>query len=224
MKKESNGVSTFLTVVLIIYTIFINKFVYLAPNLSVSIGLFIYPLTFLIPIIICNKQSPTDAKKAVLSSAFYLVIFYLIVTILSSVSGIVESTHITEALRTIFTPNSFMFGNTIIYYPHLFVFALLIVYIITRYILISVYEVLNHYTHTIFAFAVSLFIAFILDTILSVPLSNSAAIYFGDLGFIDVIKALTANFIIMVFTSLILIFIYPLSIKKKNKKRFKKLF
>jgi len=216
VKKGLSHLNVTLTLLLFIFIIFKDKFVYFAPHLQVSIALFIYPLTFLIPILIFNKYKAKEAKKAIFYSALAIFAFYLVAIIFCSVGSHLDSANISNSLRVIFTPNQLEINNIIIYYPNLFVFGFLIIYILTRLIMISIYDTLKYYSNNYIGFAMALFIAFIIDTMFVVPLYHFSAFFKSSYDMMEVIKFLTANFIVVIFTSAILSLIYPLIYKKKN--------
>ena len=222
MKKNSNNEQAILTLLLLITLLFRDKFIYLAPNLSASISLLTYSLTFLVPILIFNKYKSKEAKKAILLSALYVFGFYLVGALLCTISGNLTSAVADNALKVIFAPDKFYINNTIIHYPDLFVLAFLLIYIISHYILISVYDAINSYTNTYLGFGIALFMSFIIDTMFTVPLYHLSDIHLANIGVIEIIKYLTANFMVVISTSLILVLSYLALTKPKAKKKNKK--
>lgn len=215
MKKGLNNDGVTLTLLLILTMIFKDKYLYLAPSLAISISILPYALTFLIPILIFNKQKIKLAKNALLTSALGVIAFYLIATILCSVSSNLDTALVDTTLRSIFTPYSINLGQIIVHYPDLTIFVLLGVYLLSHYILIAVYDAIKN-TNTYLAFGIAVFTAFIIDTMLMVPFMHINDIYLTVTSLTDIIKYLTAAFIIVILTSTLLILGSPIFIKEKN--------
>ncbi|MDD2504713.1 MAG: hypothetical protein PHF21_00370 [Bacilli bacterium] len=219
MKKGSLKLSMILISLLFISIIFIDKHVYLAPNLSVSISFFIYAFSFLIPILIINKTRFKDAKNIVEISAKSLLLFFLLITLLCSIQGNLESLLIDDSLRSIFAPNSIIIKNIIIHYPNLNLLALILVYYFSHNILISVYEALNYYTNKYLSYSLAVFIAFIIDTMFAIPLIYIKDIYYANLDILGIVKLLTAAFMVVIFMSLLMILMFILNSRFQKKKK-----
>ena len=216
MKKGFSNLNVILTLFLLVYIIFVNKFIYLAPNLYVSISLFVYAFTFLIPILIFNKYSLKEAKKAILYSALFVFIFQIVVTILCNIPPHIDNLIIDNALRELFTPNTMVINNFVIFYPLLFNFTFLIVYILSHILLLSIYDAIKSFANMYIGFAIAVFIAFIVDTMFMVPLYHTSDLYYRVAGLIDIIRYLTANFMIVILCSTILALTFPLFNKDKK--------
>ncbi len=218
MKKGPYLTNIVLSLLLILAVIFKEKVIYIAPTLNVSMLTFIYSFTFLIPIILINKYNFKSAKQAITYSFMALIIFYLITTLLCTIPGNMEFLEVEDLLRKVFAPNSFSLGNMIIYYPDLTIPLLGIVYLLSHNILISTYEALTSFTNKYLSFSIAIFIAFIIDTMFSVPFIYFQEIFYNNIDMLDVIKYLTASYMVLIVFSLIMIFIYSLYINKKDKK------
>lgn len=216
MKKGpyiSNGL---LIITLLISIIFKNKFIYIAPSLDVSIAILSYSFTFLILGYILTKYNYKNAKKAINFSIIIVLSFLILTNILCIIPSNISSLEIQNSLRNIFTPNSIkLFGN-IFYYIDLTIIIILLIYFLTHNIFISISDVLNTLTNKYIGFGISLFIAFIIDTMFMVPILHIKDIYYSSIETLDVIKYLTANFIVLIITSLLLLLIYTLIFQKKK--------
>lgn len=217
MKKGPLTLSVIHIIFLSLAIIFKDKYIYLAPTLSVSISLFIYAFTFLFPVLIINWSKLKDAKNLIKISTKAMFLFILIITILSSISGNIDTEHIDSALKLIFTPNSININNIIIHYPNLNIIGIIITYYFSHTILISVFEALKEYTTKYLSFSFSIFIAFIIDTMFMVSLMHITDIYYASIVMLDIIKYLTAAFMVVIFTSLIMILIFTLYTHFKEK-------
>ncbi len=218
MKKGPLKLSLTLIILLIVTILFKDKYIYLAPSLGVSISSFTYAFTFLIPVIIVNNHKFKEAKDIITLSTLGILIFLLLITILSSISGNLESIAIEDSLRNILTPNSLVINRFIIHYPNLNILGMILTYYFSHNILISVYEALNYYTNNYLSYSLSIFIAFIIDTMFMVPLSHIKDIYYANIDILTIIKSLTANFMVVIGTSLFMILIFSIYINAKQKK------
>lgn len=215
MKKGPYFASIILALLLIITIIFREKYIYLAPGLNVTISIIPYAFTFLIPIILVNKYKFKSAKKIINYSFFSILIFYAVVTILSSIPAAINFIETENIIREVFTPYSFTIFGLIIYYPDFTILGLALIYLLSHNILISVYEALCYYTNKHISFMFGLFISFIIDSMLLVPLLHFKEIFYKNIITIDIIKMLTAHFMIMIVLSLIISAIYSISIRKE---------
>ena len=216
MKKGPFVSNAILAILLIISVIFKDKLVYLAPNLSVSISIFIYAITFLVPVFIATKYKYREAKKSLKNSALILILFYILTTILCTVSGNLESEIIDNALRMVFASNSIAIKSFILYYPDLNILGIGIIYLFTHNVLLSVFEALKSYTNAKLSYTISVFISFIIDTMFMVPIINIVDIYYANINMIGLIKLLTASFMVVIFTSLLMSATYALVYSKKK--------
>lgn len=218
MKKNySNYHTILLTIILLLVNILRDKSILIATGLTVSINTLLYPLTFLLLIIIFKKYNLKTAKDAILTSSLTVILFYIIISILTSINGNIDSESFDNLLKLTFTPNYFSLYNIKIFYPKLLpLLGSTIIYIITHYIMLLTFEALEDNSNYFIAFILSIFISYTLDQMLFIPTINIVDMYYGIISYVDLIKELTANFLIMIMTSLIMIFSFPLCIKKKN--------
>ena len=216
IKTKTNFSNLTLFILILISYIFYEKFIYLAPNLNISISMLIYPITFLITANILKKYGITETKKTIKLTSLSLIIFIIISCILCSVESITTTNIISNNLREILTPNNIAFNNIIIYYPKiLFTSIFIIVFTLSHYIFTILYEIINNNSNYIIAFLLSFIIAFLLDRIIFIPIVNINNLLNNTINIIDLIKSLTANFIIVIFSSVILLFIHYFYQKRK---------
>jgi uncharacterized PurR-regulated membrane protein YhhQ (DUF165 family) len=217
-KYKTNYYVLFLTLLFLLVNIFSEKIINIVPSLNVSISLIIYPITFLLVIIIYKKYNKKEAKESILSSALLVLLFYIIVSLLCSFTSVIESNEINNNLRNVFTPNYFHIYNLNIYYPNLLnLFVTMVVYLFTHYICLTLYEIIEENSNYFIAFMFALLISLILDQIILVPIINIPNMYYNDLDFVGLIKILTGDFFMVIVTTIILIFLYPLCLNKKER-------
>ena len=217
MKKENVYFPTILFILLLISIIFSQKYVYIAPNLSINAGILIYPFTFLTLAVMYKNFNIKYVKQNIFASFILLFIFYLLVSIINSIDSITSTELISDNLRNIFTPNHFTIFKKFVYYPDItLLLTFSVIYFITHYIFITIYEATISVTNHLIAFILAILIGFILDQLLFVPLSNIPRLIDGTLKYQELIKLMTANFIIVIFSSIIMLFIYSITCKKAN--------
>ena len=215
MKKSNINYSIILFMLLLLTSIFLEKYIYIAHNLNVNVGLLVYQFTFFLLIIMYNKNNIKYSKQCLFSSFILLLVFYLIASILNTIDSVTSSQVISNSLREIFTPNSFIIGSKFIYYPNIsIILTFAVIYFISHYIFITIYEALLSISNNLIAFILSLLIGFILDQLLFVPLASIPHLMDGTLQYNELIKLMTGNFIIVIFSSVLMLIIYSIAYKK----------
>ena len=213
MKKGLYLKDGILIIVLLIALIFKNKFVVIAPNLDVSISIFIYTFTFLILGYILTKYNYKEAKNNIKTSIIIISLFLFLTTIINNIPG---NNEINQSLINIFTPYNISILDQNIYIFDLSIILILLIYYLTHSIFISINDTLNTITNKYLSFGISIFIAFIIDTMFIVPTLYIKDIYYANLDAFDIIKSLTANFMVLIIMSLLSLLIYTLIFQKKK--------
>lgn len=215
MKKKETYYYEILIILTILSYIFLNKNIYIAPSLNVSNSIFTYAFTFLILAFNINKYGTNDTRKIVIKTIFTFICFFFITTLICNINGIPESNDLNLALRETFTPEKNHIFNKIIYYPNLLnISSFIIVYFFSHFIFISIYDIITQNSNKNISFLLSLIIVLILDNITTTCLINSVNIFTNIMSFQELIKVLTANFISLIFLTLIMFIIFIL--KKKE--------
>ena len=214
--KTTNKNYLYLFIFVLLSYIFYYKNIYIAPNLVISVSLLVYPFVFLINANNTKSFGTLNTKKMITSTTIGLLLFILLSSILCSFESILDTNIFSTNLRDILAPNNLSLGNFIIYYPNLyFTFLFIIFYTITNIVFSVIYEAITDNSNFIIGFLLSYLIIFLLDRILFIPLINIGDIINNSLSLINLIKILTANFIIVIFSSIILLFIHYLIKKRK---------
>ncbi len=205
-----------LIILLIICSIFSIKKIFIEPKniLEVSTTSFIYPITFLLIILIRNKTSFKEAHKIVIITSILFLVFNLLLSIMASIPSNYETLELDVALKQTLTPNYISIFNFSIYYPNILnVISLILLFYISHTIIMILYEAMTPYTNTFIAFSLSLFIPYTLDTICYTVINDiSKSVEFNKL-----IIDLTSNFVIIIISTLLLSIIYTI-IKKVGSK------
>ena len=218
MKKRDSFNTILFFLITLLGIVFYNKFIYLAPNLNVSIGLIIYAFSFLVLVYLYKNTSIKYAKETIFSVFAMLLVFYFLVTILNSIDSITDSKLISDNLRNIFTPNAVDVKGYFLYYPHVSaVITYPVVFFLSHYIFITTYEALEEATNYIIGFVLAILMSFILDQVIYTPLVNAHKLINGLITYPELIRQLTANFIVVIFMSIMLLFIYALRREKRNR-------
>jgi uncharacterized PurR-regulated membrane protein YhhQ (DUF165 family) len=216
-KKINNSYILLLTFLLLITSVFCGKQLYIAPRLIINSSMIIYPITFIVSIIIYEKYKMKEAKNAIITSILMILLFYLIGSILCSFNSTLDSKIISDSLRRIITPNYFSLYNMIIYYPNLInLLTLCGCFYLSHYIMLVVYEVSKDYVNYIVAFIVSLLIAFFIDQMLYTSVTNLSLLVSNKISLVNYIELLTANYIVVVISTIIMTFILPLILKREK--------
>ena len=88
MKKKINNTSSILIIFLILCYTFQGKIINIAPSLNISISLLLYPLTFILTLIIYQKHGILESKKSIILSVLLLFTYILISSLLCNISSI----------------------------------------------------------------------------------------------------------------------------------------
>lgn len=216
MKKvEINRRSLVLLMLLLISCLFKDIYTTIGNNLNINLGIIIYSFTFLETAIIFNKYKMRETKKTILICSGMILLFYLIVSALCLLN--IHDSEMFIALKDSLVPNTLSLGNLNIYYPDINVLFLLIVFILTHYIFIITYEIIEDNSNKLTSFILALLIAFILDQSFYTLFNNIYYICINSITYIDMIKELTGRFFIVVLFSVITSLIYPLCFTNKKK-------
>lgn len=213
MKIKFNYYSIILYMLLIISCLFNGITIKIGQNLNINIGLIIYSLTFLFTALLFEKHKMKESKKSILSVTILTLIFYIICSLICSLP-MIDNEKI-ETLRNIISPNAIKISSFNLYYPNLNLIALLIIFLLTHYIFLIIYDLIENNSNYLVGFILAIIISFILDQTFYTSISNFYNIVVNNTSTIDIIKQLTANYFVVICSSVICLFIYPI-FKKKN--------
>ena len=215
MKKKINNTSSILIIFLILCYTFQGKVINIAPSLNISISLLLYPLTFILTLIIYQKHGILESKKSIILSVLLLFTYILISSLLCNISSIPSESAVSESLRNVFTPQNTTLYNLHIYYPNILnTFLFIIVYILSHYIFIVLYDGIKDNSNKYIGLILSLLIASILDQIMYLPITCIPTLVDKTITITELVKMLTANFIVIIFASVIILFISPIILKE----------
>ena len=212
MKIKFNYYSIILYMLLIISCLFNGITIKIGQNLNINIGLIIYSLTFLFTALLFEKHKMKESKKSILSVTILTLIFYIICSLICSLP-MIDNEKI-EALRNIISPNAIKISSFNLYYPNLNLIALLIIFLLTHYIFLIIYDLIENNSNYLVGFILAIIISFILDQTFYTSISNFYNIVVNNTSTIDIIKQLTANYFVVICSSVICLFIYPIFKKR----------
>lgn len=172
-------------------------------NVSISIGVFIYSITFLLSFIII-RINIKDYKSILFDSCKYLLLFYLLIFIIGNLN--IENKEILK----IFLPNSY---KSIIYPNIIKLIIFMLTFYFSHYIFYIIYEVSEHSSNYILGFILAILISFILDQMIYSTITTLLC----QIDYKIYIVNLTNNFIITLLSSLILTAFCPIFKKITNK-------
>ena len=194
-----------------------GKLLYIAPHLTISASLLAYAFTFLFTAKL-NEETNIDNTKNILKKVVIgTLIFYLFMIVINSISGMTSTKEITESLRNIFTPNKLTIKSINIYYPNLINLILsILVFYLTHNIFSITFEITKDYTSKTISFIISILISFIIDQMIYISVISFIHLYNESITLTNYIENLTASFIMIIFTSVIMTIIYSI-IQKRSK-------
>lgn len=215
-KKKNYNYALILFILVLLSYLFNTINVNIYNNASISIGVLLYSLTFLVSSIMIERNKMKDCKKYVLSSIKYLVLFFIIATIMCQVSS---SNDLINSIKNVFTPNVYSIYSYNIYYPDIYkLIAYLTVYYFSHYIFFISYEVTYENAGYLVAFLISTLIGFILDQMIFTTVYNFPYLFTNKIVLYDFLNILTSNFIVTLSSSIILLLFVPIFNRKKSSK------
>lgn len=202
---------------LLLSTIVSGKLLYIAPHLTISASLLAYAFTFLFTARL-NEETNIDNTKNILKKVVIgTLIFYLFMIVINSISGMTSTKEVTESLRNIFTPNKLAIKSISIYYPNLInLISSILIFYLTHNIFSITFEITKDYTSKTISFIISILISFIIDQMIYISVISFMPLYNESITLTNYIENLTASFIMIIFTSVIMTIIYSI-IQKRSK-------
>lgn len=202
---------------LLLSIIISGKLLYIAPHLTISASLLAYAFTFLFTARL-NEETNIDNTKNILKKVVIgTLIFYLFMIVINSISGMTSTKEITESLRNIFTPNKLAIKNISIYYPNLIsLISAVLIFYLTHNIFSITFEITKDYTSKTISFIISILVSFIIDQMIYISVISFIPLYNESITLTNYIENLTASFIMIIFTSVIMTIIYSI-IQKRSK-------
>lgn len=194
-----------------------GKLLYIAPHLTISASLLAYAFTFLFTARL-NEETNIDNTKNILKKVVIgTLIFYLFMILINSISGMTSTKEVTESLRNIFTPNKLAIKSISIYYPNLInLISSILIFYLTHNIFSITFEITKDYTSKTISFIISILISFIIDQMIYISVISFIPLYNESITLTNYIENLTASFIMIIFTSVIMTIIYSI-IQKRSK-------
>ena len=217
MNKKAFTYIILLAFSLLLSTIVSGKLLYIAPHLTISASLLAYAFTFLFTARL-NEETNIDNTKNILKKVVIgTLIFYLFMIVVNSISGMTNTKEITESLRNIFTPNKLAIKNISIYYPNLIsLISAVLIFYLTHNIFSITFEITKDYTSKTISFIISILVSFIIDQMIYISVISFIPLYNESITLTNYIENLTASFIMIIFTSVIMTIIYSI-IQKRSK-------
>lgn len=217
MNKKAFTYIILLAFSLLLSTIVSGKLLYIAPHLTISASLLAYAFTFLFTARL-NEETNIDNTKNILKKVVIgTLIFYLFMIVINSISGMTNTKEVTESLRNIFTPNKLAIKSINIYYTNLInLISYILIFYLTHNIFSITFEITKDYTSKTISFIMSILISFIIDQMIYISVISFIPLYNESITLTNYIENLTASFIMIIFTSVIMTIIYSI-IQKRSK-------
>lgn len=217
MSKKSLSYILLLAITFIISLIISEKLVYIAPHLIISASLVVYSITFLLTAKLNEEIEIKDTKTILKKIVISTIIFYILMMIINTIHGITDTKEITNALREIFTPNKLTIYKLNIYYPNLInLISSLFIFYLSHNIFSITNEITKDYTSKTISFIISILISFIIDQMIYISLIDFLPLYKSTITLTNYIENLTASFIIVILSSIIMTIIYLITQKRSK--------
>ena len=217
MNKKAFTYIILLAFSLLLSTIVSGKLLYIAPHLTISASLLAYAFTFLFTARLNEEMNIDNTKNILKKVVIGTLIFYLFMIVINSISGMTSTKEITESLRNIFTPNKLAIKSISIYYPNLInLISSILIFYLTHNIFSITFEITKDYTSKTISFIMSILISFIIDQMIYISVISFIPLYNESITLTNYIENLTASFIMIIFTSVIMTIIYSI-IQKRSK-------
>jgi len=182
-----------------------SRIISIGPNLNINLTYFIFPLIFLILIIINNFYGFNEAKRTIKSSSISLLIFIGLIMIFNLIPSNIDNIKTEILFKNLFTPNNLSILGFKIYYPNLiFLTSYIILSFITSFTMIIIYNAVKEETQDFIAFYLSIFISLIIFAIILISLDT---LLIQQLLFKEAISYLTAGFIVVIALSIVILII-----------------
>lgn len=202
---------------LLLSIIISGKLLYIAPHLTISASLLAYSFTFLFTAKLNEETNINNTKNIFKKIVISILIFYLFMIVINSLSGMTSTKEVTESLRNIFTPNKLAIKSISIYYPNLInLISSILIFYLTHNIFSITFEITKDYTSKTISFIISILISFIIDQMIYISVISFMPLYNESITLTNYIENLTASFIMIIFTSVIMTIIYSI-IQKRSK-------
>lgn len=194
-----------------------DKLLYIAPHLTISASLLAYAFTFLFTAKLNEETNINNTKNILKKIVIGILIFYLFMIVINSISGMTSTKEVTESLKNIFTPNKLAIKSINIYYPNLIsLISAVLIFYLTHNIFSITFEITKDYTSKTISFIISILISFIIDQMIYISVTSFIPLYKESIKLTNYIENLTASFIMIIFTSVIMTVIYSI-IQKRSK-------
>lgn len=222
LKKSPVFLTGLLTLILIVVYVFTLKNYQPAQNIIISGGIIVYPLTFLIVALISKYYGFKEARKSIfISSALYLV-FMLLIMLAVFPHADAQTSGYNAILQYVFTNNAIEIGSSgyQLFYPTLGqFFGVVVAFVISHLIYATIYNAIHNFTIEYLSVGLSLFIAYVLDRMIFMPILYAKGLIKGNNTFEFLIQCLTSEFIaaIMMIVFIVIIYVIITSIKKTTK-------
>ena len=217
MNKKAFTYIILLAFSLLLSIIVSGKLLYIAPHLTISASLLAYSFTFLFTARLNEKTNIDNTKNVLKKVVIGTLIFYLFMIVINSISGMTSTKEVTESLRNIFTPNKLAIKSISIYYPNLInLISSILIFYLTHNIFSITFEITKDYTSKTISFIISILISFIIDQMIYISVTSFIPLYKESIKLTNYIENLTASFIIIILTSVIMTIIYSI-IQKRSK-------
>lgn len=221
LKKSPVFLTGLLSLILITVYIFTLKNYQPATNIIISGGIIVYPFTFLIIALISKYYGFKEARKSIFISSGLYLIFMLLVMIAVFPHADAQTSGYNAIIQYVFTNNAIDLGKGYsIFYPTMGQFlGVVVAFVISHLIYATIYNAIHNSTIEYLAVGLSLFIAYVLDRMVFMPMVYAKGLVKGHNTFEFLIQCLTSEFIaaILMIVLIVIVYVIVTTIKTSTK-------
>ena len=218
VEKRPVFLTGLLGIILVITYIFTLKNYEPASKLVITGGIVVYPLTFIILACIQKYYGFKEARKSIYISSLLYVAFILLIMIgvIPHANNLTGSQN--AVIQYLFVNNSKVLSESItLFYPTLGqFFAVLIAFVVSHLLFATIYNAIKNYTIDYLAVGLGVFISYIIDRLLFMPILLAKGLKNGYNTFDYLIQSITSEFISAIMASVVIIIVYVIIIQIKK--------
>lgn len=206
-----------LTILLIASFILVPKSYSITDNIMVDGSILVYPITFFIISLMCNRYSFKQIRKSIYLSTLLYLIFMVIMCLGVIIPANSDTSNYNVVIQFIFAGNSKELGDLTLYYPLLGqTFGLALAYFISHLIYALVYFIIKDFTMDYLSALLATFISYIIDRTIFIPLYCNNYVFGDKPEFNYFIKFLAGEYLVSLFVIVIILFLYSMFGGKKR--------
>ena len=209
-----------LTILLIASFVLVPKTYSLSENIMVDGSVLVYPFTFLIISLMCNRYSFKQIRKSIYLSTILYLIFMVVMCIGVVIPANSDTSNYNVVIQFIFAGNAKEFGDVTIFYPLLGqTFGLALSYFVSHLIYALIYFIIKDFTMDYLAALLAIFISYIIDRTIFIPMYCNNFVFGDKPEFNYFIKFLAGEYLVSLFVIIVILCFYSMFGGRKKSSR-----